>query len=221
MTEPEEEPAAELQTRTYGAERAKAFTDAVIAIAITLLILPLMDSVGEVTETERPVLAWFAENFQTLGCFIVSFWIIALFWVWHHEVFSSVRVISESLLWTIVMWLLSIVWLPVATALLGLQGLAAAVYALSMAVTGFLYLRQLSYLRRHPDQHHVPTGVLRRSLASVAALVVVCLLTALVALVVPSIGGAALFVLFLTTPMAMWFNRIATARVASRADGSR
>ncbi len=34
--------------KLYAAERPKAFFDAVVAIAMTLLILPLMESVGDV-----------------------------------------------------------------------------------------------------------------------------------------------------------------------------
>ena len=39
---------AEKAAISYAAERPKAFVDAVVAIALTLLILPLMESVGDV-----------------------------------------------------------------------------------------------------------------------------------------------------------------------------
>ena len=45
-------PAGAQHEKLYAAERPKAFFDAVVAIAMTLLILPLMESVGEVAPME-------------------------------------------------------------------------------------------------------------------------------------------------------------------------
>ena len=42
--------------KLYAAERPKALFDAVVAIAMTLLILPLMESVGEVADASGTTL---------------------------------------------------------------------------------------------------------------------------------------------------------------------
>lgn len=42
----------------YGIERPKAFIDAVVAIALTLLILPLMDSLGDAARSGDDTLTW-------------------------------------------------------------------------------------------------------------------------------------------------------------------
>ena len=42
----------------YGVERPKAFIDAVVAIALTLLILPLMDSLGDAARSGDDTLTW-------------------------------------------------------------------------------------------------------------------------------------------------------------------
>ena len=49
-------PAGAQHEMLYAAERPKAFFDAVVAIAMTLLILPLMESVGEVADASGTTL---------------------------------------------------------------------------------------------------------------------------------------------------------------------
>ena len=61
-------------------ERIIAFTDAVVAVAITLLILPLMEfATGEADSGKE----FFRRRGSLLGSFITSFWIIALMWNGH------------------------------------------------------------------------------------------------------------------------------------------
>ena len=71
------------------AERLKAFTDAVVAIAMTLLILPLMDSVTDADETSTA--AWLAQEWPSLLTFMLSFVLIANFWLTHHRMFARVE----------------------------------------------------------------------------------------------------------------------------------
>ena len=97
------------------AERLKAFTDAVVAIAMTLLILPLMDSVTDATESGAG--AWVAAEWPSLLTFMLSFVLIANFWITHHRMFAKVERVNQALLWLTILWMFTIVWLPVATAI--------------------------------------------------------------------------------------------------------
>ena len=103
----------------YSAGRAKAFIDAVVAIAMTLLILPLMDAATEGGVAGQTGASWLDDHSDQLFSFALSFVIIAMFWLNHHGLFARVQSISRVLLWLNMAWLLSIVWLPVATALSG------------------------------------------------------------------------------------------------------
>ena len=47
-------PAPRDDVPTYAGERVKAFADAVVAIAMTLLILPLMESIADVAASADP-----------------------------------------------------------------------------------------------------------------------------------------------------------------------
>lgn len=188
--------------RVFGAERAKAFIDAVVAIAMTLLILPLMESVVDVGDTESTTAEWAVEHADELVSFVLSFGIIALFWISHHSLFSRVERVTPALLWISMAWLLTIVWLPVATALTGRMGeddaLVKVVYIGAMMLTALVTLGQRLYLLRHPQLHTVPVPALRAGMISDASRFLLFALALTIAVLVPAIGYSALLLMLLT-----------------------
>lgn len=87
------------------------FSDATVAIAITLMILPLVDAaqLGELT-----VGASVDVHGSELFAFFLSFWIIARYWMIHHRVFELVRDYSQMLIWLNTLWLATVVFIPFA-----------------------------------------------------------------------------------------------------------
>ena len=69
------------------AERMEFFTDAVVAIAMTLLILPLMESVAEAGRDGVTTADYLSEHGGQLFSFALSFVIIASFWAGNHSLF--------------------------------------------------------------------------------------------------------------------------------------
>lgn len=189
----------------FTAERAKAFADAVVAIAMTLLILPLMESVADIAGADRSAAHWFAEHNQQLTSFLLSFVIIAMFWMTHHRVFATVETVTISLLWIVMAWLLSIVWLPVATAMAGQMdsddALVKVVYIGSMVVTSLLMFGQRLYLRAHPTLHRIDESHLIAGMSADVAMAVMFALALVVAVFVPAVGYWALLLMFLVSPL--------------------
>jgi uncharacterized membrane protein len=118
-------------------DRLVFFSDAVFAIAVTLLVLdihvpnlPRAVSIGD---------SWnaFAELTPSFFAFVLSFLVIGRFWMGHHERFRSVRRFDARLMWPNMIYLLAIAYMPFATAFLG-QNLGhfvpELVYNLSMLV---------------------------------------------------------------------------------------
>ena len=93
-----------------GLDRLVNFSDATVAIAITLLILPLVDAATHIGG--EPFDAFFAKYQWEILAFVVSFAVIARFWVVHHRIFESVRAYSSALVWANFLWLFSIVIIP-------------------------------------------------------------------------------------------------------------
>jgi uncharacterized membrane protein len=91
------------------------FSDAVMAIAITLLILEVrLPEAGGSADLGRQVLALWP---RYLG-YLVSFWVIALYWVAHHRCFRYIRAFDRRLIYLNFLFLLFIAFLPFPTGLL-------------------------------------------------------------------------------------------------------
>lgn len=98
-------------------ERIVMLTDAVVAIAMTLLVLPVvdvvpdidMDRVGEFLTTHPSLLLGYA----------LSFLVIYLFWSAHRVVYEALDVVGQSSRALNLLWLLGVAFLPFPTALIG------------------------------------------------------------------------------------------------------
>lgn len=199
----------------FSAERAKAFTDAVVAIAITLLILPLMESVGAAAAAHESTSQWFSAEIGQLTSFALSFMVIANFWTSHHRVFDGVTRMSNTLLWITIAWMFTIVWLPVATALVGQipnDPLQIVLYIGTMLLASLLLVVTRLYLRAHPDLHDIAPDALRRG--TIAELVAVFLfaLALTLALVFPGLSYWPMFLLVLIRPLYIVVTRFIARR---------
>ena len=108
------------------------FSDAVIAIAITLLALDLR---VDHTAGERLQFSDIFEHWKTFAAFFLSFFNIATFWKSHHLVFAYIRKIDDRIIWFHIAWLLFIVLLPFSTTLVSAHFFdtpAIFTYALNM-----------------------------------------------------------------------------------------
>lgn len=93
-----------------GINRLVTFVDAVVAIAATLLVLPLADlAVGNHGASTGDLLR---HNGDQLLAFVLSFLVIVRFWFAHHRVYDRIADYNTGLLWANMIWLLSIVFLP-------------------------------------------------------------------------------------------------------------
>ena len=118
MTEiaPEQKPPDRSRDRKLpGADRLTAFSDGVVAVAITALVLPLLDIDVSNTSTLSELWDRYGEQF---AAFLLSFFVTAIFWAVHHKVWAAVRGVSGPLLWINMLWLLGIVLIPFGTVLL-------------------------------------------------------------------------------------------------------
>lgn len=93
------------------------FTDAVAAIAITLLILPLLETVsGESDSVALGTLIH--EHLGQLGAFALSFAVIFRFWWAHHSLFRRIGTLNRQVVLYSVLWTFGIVLLPIPTAII-------------------------------------------------------------------------------------------------------
>ena len=171
-----------------GFSRLVSFSDGVVAIAITLLVLPLVTSAAE---EQGDVSAFLAANVWQLFVFVLSFVVIGRFWMLHHAMYEKLTGYTTSLLWANMLWLLSIVFLPFPTQLLvrvdESSRTAYALYIGTMIVTSFASLLQQWIASRNPQIVAVEArGTVRLTPAVLTLLVMIAALA--LALLVPAIG---------------------------------
>lgn len=101
----------------YSTQRVEAYTDAVFAIAATLLVLDLTTkAIGEVgSDTEM----WAALGgmWESFMAFVISFGLLSMLWVIHMGQFRDIAKIDGGLLWLNNIRLLWIVLIPFTTSL--------------------------------------------------------------------------------------------------------
>ena len=124
-------------------ERIALFSDAVFAIAITLLIIEI-----KVPELHSPSISdkelW-NELVHILPKFIgffVSFVVVGLYWLTHHRIFKYVTSVNQKLLWNNLFFLFPIVIMPFSTAFFSEYYISSlklpfAVYTLTICLSGF------------------------------------------------------------------------------------
>lgn len=195
----------------FSTERFKAFTDAVVAIAMTLLILPLLEAVSDAGARSLSTAEFFQENGGQLFSFALSFLLIANFWMEHHRGYTEVTAITPALLWINIAWMATIVWLPVPTAMLGQMDtdpLQETVYIGTLILTQFTTLAGRLYLLRHPDLTTAPAADVRLAVAGDAAAIILFGLALTIAVLIGDQGYFALFLLLLTGMLAHGLNRV-------------
>lgn len=137
---------------SHSLARVTAFTDGAVAIALTLLVLPLVEVAHEVSAA--PVGKVVHEHATDFLAFVLSFFVIALFWRVHRRIFEMIDRFDEPLLVLNICWLLGVVFLPVPTAVLIFQvnsatG-AAVLYLTNLLFVGVLGLALNIWIRWHP-----------------------------------------------------------------------
>jgi TMEM175 potassium channel family protein len=144
-----------------GTNRLEAFSDGVIAVAITLLVLdiavPPPPTPG--TRPSHPLIYQLGQLWPHYAAYVTSFLTIGIIWINHHAMISRLRETDHSILILNLLLLMSIGTLPFATNLMATylrqprgEAVAAAVYSgafLAMAVSFALLNRQILLARAH------------------------------------------------------------------------
>jgi uncharacterized membrane protein len=96
-------------------DRLVLFTDAVVAIALTLLVLPLVEVVPEAFREHQRSTEVITGHQAQIMSFLLSFLVIMRLWFVHHRVFQHIGAYTRPLMVWNAGWLLAIVVLPFPT----------------------------------------------------------------------------------------------------------
>src|SRR5579862_8044849 len=116
--------------REVGTGRLEAFSDGVIAVIITVLVLELKVPAANGTAGLVAVL-------PTIFLYLLTFVQIGIYWVNHHYLVDEVKTVSHGILWANLMFLFCLSLFPFATDWIGIKGLSSFTTALYAAVSIF------------------------------------------------------------------------------------
>ena len=123
--------------------RIEAFSDGVIAVAITLLILDV-----HVPNVKAELLQALLKQWPTYLGYVTSFLVITIFWANHHNMFRHIQQVDYALLLINSLFLMCIAFIPFVTSLLTKyitstspteQHTAAIVYGATLLLNGILF----------------------------------------------------------------------------------
>jgi uncharacterized membrane protein len=128
--------------------RVEAFSDGVIAILITIMILELRVPRGSDLQALRPILPHFLT-------YVLSFVFLGIYWNNHHHMFHAVHHVNGAILWANLHLLFWLSLVPLVTAWMGENGFAAmptAAYGVVLLCCAISYtILQTVIIRHEPE----------------------------------------------------------------------
>ncbi len=132
-----------------GKSRLEAFSDGVIAILITIMVLELKVPNGEHLEALAPMI-------PVLLSYVLSFLYLGIYWNNHHHMLHTVRRVTGPMLWANLHLLFWLSLIPFTTSWMGTNHFASlptALYGVTLLMAGSAYfiLQQLIIASQGPD----------------------------------------------------------------------
>ncbi len=127
--------------------RITAFSDGVFSIAITLLVLNLRVPTVLPSESPGNVLDQLRTQWPNLLSYILSFVIIGIYWIAHHNMFHYIKRSNRAFLWINILLLMCVAFIPFPAGLLGqfsfieqplLARVAEIIYASNLILTNLM-----------------------------------------------------------------------------------
>jgi uncharacterized membrane protein len=159
------EGSSEASSKALELERLVFFSDAVMAIAITLLAIDIR--LPEAAHGAGGLAPWLADLWPKIIGFLVSFWVIALYWLAHHRCYRYIRNYNRRLVYLNFLFLMFVAFLPFPTSVLfsfSPETISVVLYAGTAAGMGLSLFWVWSYALRHGYVSEAATPALIRDL---------------------------------------------------------
>jgi uncharacterized membrane protein len=144
------------ERRLSETDRTETFSDGVLAIAVTLLVLGLRVPARDTLHTS--LAAALTAQWPSYAAYVTSFLVIGIIWVNHHAVFELIGMVDRTALFLNLLLLMSVVAIPFTTELLseyltagsGDARIAAIVYSAVMLAVSSGFAGLYAYVSRKP-----------------------------------------------------------------------
>ena len=132
----------------FGKSRIESLTDGIFAFGMTLLVLGVGYPISVQTFSSTPLVQILRSSLPDFILYMVSFLILAAFWVSHHVQFHYIRFIDRTFLWLNILALMFVAFVPFTSSLAGFfytSRLAAGVFEVHLLIIGLMFHLQWRY----------------------------------------------------------------------------
>jgi uncharacterized membrane protein len=176
--------------------RLEGLTDGIFAVAMTLLVIELKVPEHDTVHGPADLAQGVLRLAPTFAAWIISFFVLAIFWFSHHRLFHYVRVVDGRLLWLNILYLGFVSLMPFSSALAGSYArmlFSQSFYSANMMMLSLLGLLKYRHVFRHPELWAAPmtVGFYRGARFRTLGLIVVALVAVGIAMIAPGAGNMA------------------------------
>jgi uncharacterized membrane protein len=128
--------------------RLESLVDNIFAFAMTIMVLDIVSPRVTDNFTPASLAKALVDLWPHISSFVVSFIILAIFWVKHHKMFAYIERVDRPLLWINIFIAMGIVLLPFSTqfsAKFDGKQLAEMAFDLNLLILGLLYYLNWTY----------------------------------------------------------------------------
>lgn len=140
--------------------RLEAFSDGVLAIIITIMVLELKTPESNDWESVKQL-------FPVLASYALSFVFIGIYWGNHHHLLHTVKKVNSRIIWSNLNLLFWLSLIPFATKWIGennFDKISVAVYATLLSLNGLAYyILQQSIVAHHHFQENMKEALNKQS----------------------------------------------------------
>ena len=136
--------------------RLEAFSDGVLAIIITIMVL-------ELQAPEKGTLSALYPLLPKFGSYILSFIFLGIYWNNHHHLWQAVEKVNGTVLWTNLHLLFWLSLIPFTTSWMGQNNfstLPVALYGVVLWLAAFAYFLMVRILMAYHDENSLLTAAL-------------------------------------------------------------
>ncbi|HXI00608.1 MAG TPA: TMEM175 family protein [Sphingobacteriaceae bacterium] len=151
--------------------RVETFSDCVIGIIITIMVLELKLSDLNKIDSTQGIMSYLTKFLPYFITYAFSFMMIGIFWTNHHHMFHLLQRTDEQLLWQNFVFLFFLSLIPFATALVGANPflpISPAIYGFVMLLTTLSFVLMRSYSLRNNLAHTDENKELTRKILKVS-----------------------------------------------------
>lgn len=176
--------------------RLDALADGIFAVAMTLLVIELKLPEAAKILSDVDLASALLHLIPKFIGWIVSFFVLGIFWWTHHRALNHVRQVDGKLIALNLAFLGFVSLMPFASSLAGefpRSIISQIIYAATMITVAIFSRLIWVYIHKHPDlcAHPMSAATLAGGQARTTMLIAVCLISVIIALLIPGAGNMA------------------------------